>query len=173
MEAVGFRPAQPRDAADVVAVVNGAYRGELGKAGWTHEMGLVAGPRISEQGFLEMLARPGSVVLVAERAGRVVACVHLEAGGTECFLGMLSVRVAEQASGLGRALLAHAEGYARERLGARVMAMHVVATRTELVAWYERRGYRRTGQRVPFAPRPGITLLQGPLEFERLEKALR
>ena len=88
------------------------------------------------------------------------------------FLGMLSVRVSEQGSGLGRALVAAAEDYARRELGARVIAMYVLTVRRELLAWYERRGYRRTGDIVPFHSPPGQRFLRGPLEFERLEKRL-
>jgi GNAT superfamily N-acetyltransferase len=86
---------------------------------------------------------------------------------------MLSVRPAEQAGGVGRGLLAHAEGFARERWGCSVMAMRVITTRAELLAWYERRGYRRTGRTEPFEPGDGAHFLQGPLRFERLEKSLR
>jgi hypothetical protein len=53
------------------------------------------------------------------------------------------------------------------------MAMQVIPTRAELLAWYERRGYRRTGVRAPFTPPPGVRVLRGPIEFERLEKRLR
>jgi len=157
-KSITFRPAVRSDAQVVAAIVNGAYRGDATGR---------------EAGFLALLAKDASVVLLGLRDGDIVGCVHLE--GSEdgvAFLGMLSVRVSEQGSGLGRALVAAAEDYARRELGARVIAMYVLTVRRELLAWYERRGYRRTGDIVPFHSPPGQRFLRGPLEFERLEKRL-
>lgn len=167
-----FRRGVAQDAPRVVPLVNDAYRGIGERLGWTHEKALVGGPRITEPGFRELLGKPGSVVLVAERAGQVVGCVHLQREGEACVLGMLSVDPKQQAGGVGRALMAEAERVARDELGARVMAMHVISVRQELLAWYERRGYRRTGHLEPFEAREGVRFLQGPLQFERLEKRL-
>ena len=172
-KSITFRPAVASDAQVVAAIVNGAYRGDATGRGWTSEADFIAGPRIDEAGFLALLAKDASVVLLGLRDGDIVGCVHLE--GSEdgvAFLGMLSVRVSEQGSGLGRALVAAAEDYARRELGARVIAMYVLTVRRELLAWYERRGYRRTGDIVPFHSPPGQRFLRGPLEFERLEKRL-
>ncbi len=172
-KSITFRPAVRSDAHVVATIVNGAYRGDATGRGWTSEADLIAGPRIDEAGFLALLAKDASVVLLGLRDGDIVGCVHLE--GSEdgvAFLGMLSVRVSEQGSGLGRALVAAAEDYARRELGARVIAMYVLTVRRELLAWYERRGYRRTGDIVPFHSPPGQRFLRGPLEFERLEKRL-
>ena len=47
-------------------------------------------------------------------------------------------------------LLAEAERLAREEWSASTMVMSVLAQRPDLVAWYERRGYRRTGETTPF-----------------------
>lgn len=165
-----LRPAGPADAAEVLDLVQAAYRTE---GGWTTEARLVGGPRLDRAGYDALLARPHSVVLVAERAGRIVGCVHLQQlDAATCALGLLSVRPADQAGGIGRGLLEGAEAYARHRWGTAVMAMRVVSARAELLAWYERRGYRRTGRVEPFAPGAGERFLQGPLAFERLEKRL-
>lgn len=90
-------------------------------------------------------------MLVAERGGVLVGTVTVtDLGEGRAYLGMLGVSPAAQAGGLGRALLAAAEAEAMARFGARRMEMTVIARRAELVAWYERRGYRRTGERRPF-----------------------
>lgn len=173
MGGLTFRAATPADVSSIVRIVNGAYRGEGGTHGWTSEHELVSGARTDPARLHETMARPGSVVLVAERAGTVVGCVHLQVlPDRGCDLGMLSVHVGEQATGVGRALLAHAETYARDVLGARTMVMHIISVRRELLAWYERRGYRRTGVLEPFEPTGGQAFLRGPLVFERLEKTL-
>ncbi len=54
------------------------------------------------------------------------------------------------------------------RFAARSMEMTVIHRRTELIAWYERRGYHPTGETRPFPvdpPRPD-------LHFVVLEKGL-
>jgi len=47
-------------------------------------------------------------------------------------------------------MLEAAERWAIEHWSSRAMHMTVIVQRPELIAWYERRGYRRTGERKPF-----------------------
>ena len=71
-------------------------------------------------------------------------------------------------------LLAAAERWAVEEWSSKLMHMTVIAQRTELIAWYERRGYERTGKRRPFPyddPRFGLPL-RDDLVFEVLRKPL-
>ena len=62
----------------------------------------------------------------------------------------MTVRPLDQGSGRGRGLLEAAERYIREVWSARAVSMTVIEQRNELIAWYERRGYHRTGQTAPF-----------------------
>jgi ribosomal protein S18 acetylase RimI-like enzyme len=55
-----------------------------------------------------------------------------------------------QGRGLGRRLLAGAEQDARTRWDTCAIVMTVIAQRAELIAWYERRGYRATGETEAF-----------------------
>ena len=80
----------------------------------------------------------------------MAGCVHLERTGEECYLGMLTIRSTAQRMGLGRQLLEAAERWATDHWRSRSMHMTVIVQRPELIAWYERRGYRRTGERKPF-----------------------
>ena len=71
-------------------------------------------------------------------------------------------------------LWAEAERIARDDYGMSVMRMTVIDVREELIAWYERRGYHRTGIKKPFPygdERFGIPL-RDDLRFEVLEKML-
>lgn len=116
----------------------------------------------------------GAVVLVYEDVQGIAGCVALEPDGARCYLGMLTIRPAVQARGLGRRLLRAAEDFARLRFGTRAMHMTVIVQRAELIAWYERRGYRRTGTRRPFPygdPRFGLPR-RPDLEFEVLSRTL-
>jgi len=134
-----------------VELVQSAYRGEASRQGWTTEADLLDGQRTDAQAVLEAVSKPGSLVVLAELDGQLAGCCHLEAReGHEAYFGMFSVRPNQQGQGLGGALLAEAERTARQSWGATMMVMHVIAQREDLIAWYERRGYRRTGETEPF-----------------------
>ncbi len=171
---IEFRAAAASDAARVVALVNSAYRGESSRRGWTTEADLLGGQRTDEDAVREMTLAAGSRVELAFEGGALVACVHLkkEPDGS-CYLGMLTVDPSRQAGGLGRALMARAEELARA-WGCRRVRMTVIDSRAELIAYYERRGYRRTGRAEPFPeddPRFGLPKVRG-LRFAELEKPL-
>ncbi|GAA4987370.1 GNAT family N-acetyltransferase [Kitasatospora paranensis] len=168
-----FRTAGADDVPALVALVESAYRGEASRAGWTTEAHLLAGQRTDADGVAEVIARPDSVLLVAERGGELLACCHVQRRPAGAYFGMFSVRPELQGGGLGRAVLARAERIAREQWGLSRMEMTVIAQREDLIAWYERRGYRRTGEFEPFPygdERFGIPL-RDDLRFERLVKA--
>jgi GNAT superfamily N-acetyltransferase len=141
-------------AADVPALaqlVNGAYRGESSRRGWTTEADLVGGPRVDATAIEALIAAPDSALLVQRAQSGLFSCAHvrkLADGGAE--LGLLTVRPALQGSGIGRQMLAAAERYARKHFGARFLELSVIGAREELLAWYERRGYLPTGETRPF-----------------------
>jgi N-acetylglutamate synthase-like GNAT family acetyltransferase len=149
---MGFttRVATVNDAPFINLLVNSAYRGASSQAGWSTEADLLDGQRTDVDQVLETIAAPGNVILVHEQDGTIVACVHLERTGAECYLGMLTVRPTLQSQGVGRRLLASAEQWAVEHWRSRAVHMTVITLREELIAWYERRGYRRTGVQKPF-----------------------
>ena len=150
MDGLTTRPATTADAPALVALVNSAYRGDSSKAGWTTEADLLGGQRIDVEGLTETIAIPGHVILLHMQDHLPVACVHLERTGEDCYLGMLTVRPTRQGAGLGRQLLEAAERWAIAHWSARSMHLTVIVQRVELIAWYERHGYRRTGERKPF-----------------------
>lgn len=90
----------------------------------------------------------------------LTGCVQVTNKGAEtAHLGLLSVRPDLQAGGIGRRLIEAAEQHARSGFGARRMEMTVIKQRPELIAYYERRGYRTTGAEAPFPlddPRFGL-----------------
>jgi ribosomal protein S18 acetylase RimI-like enzyme len=168
------RPATAADVPALVALVNSAYRGDSSRAGWTTEADLLDGQRTDAQAITEEIARPDSVILVHVEDDAPVACVHLERTGEDCYLGMLTVNPTMQGSGLGRQLLTAAERWAAENWRSRSMHMLVITQRADLIGWYERRGYRRTGERRPFPygdERFGLPR-RSDLEFEMLCKPL-
>ena len=145
-----FRTATAADVPAIVALVESAYRGDSGRRGWTTESELLDGRRTDEAAVAALIGGPDSGILLAEREGRLVASAHVERQGASGYFGMFAVDPAEQGGGLGKAVLAEAERLVRERWQCRAMRMTVIVQRGELIAWYERRGYRRTGEYRPF-----------------------
>ena len=169
-----FRAAQARDIGPVVALVESAYRGDSGRRGWTTESDLLDGQRTDPQGVAEVLGKSGSRILIAESAGVLLACCHLERQGEACYFGMFAVDPSQQGSGVGKQMMQEAERIARDEWQCERMEMTVISVRDELVAWYERRGYRRTGAYKPFPygdERFGIPK-RDDLRFELLVKDL-
>jgi len=172
--ATTFRLATSADVAAIVALVESAYRGDVSRKGWTTEADLLDGQRTDPAGVAELIAKPGSCMLLAERDGALLACANLEKRGDAGYFGMFSVRPDLQGAGIGRAVLAEAERVAHEDWHCREMHMTVISVREELIAWYERRGYRRTGIHSPFPygdARFGIPKRED-LRFELLVKTL-
>jgi ribosomal protein S18 acetylase RimI-like enzyme len=169
-----FRDATEADVDTLVALIESAYRGDASRAGWTTEADILEGQRTDPQGVLEVVESPDSRLLTVERDGTVVACCQLEHRGEYAYFGMFAVSPTLQGAGLGKAVIAEAERLARESWGVREMHMTVISVREDLIAWYERRGYRRTGKTSPFPygdERFGIP--QRPdLRFELLVKPL-
>ncbi|MGW0785432.1 GNAT family N-acetyltransferase [Streptomyces sp. NPDC002913] len=145
-----FRDATEADVPGLVGLVESAYRGDASRAGWTTEADILRGQRTDAAGVREVLESPSGRVLVAERDGEPVACCQLEHRGEAAYFGMFAVRPELQGAGLGKVIIAEAERTAREDWGAGEMHMTVISVREELIAWYERRGYRRTGELTPF-----------------------
>lgn len=155
-----IRTATAADLPAVHALVERAYRGDAARRGWTHEADLLEGQRIDVPALANMLASEALCILVAEVGGRLSGCVQVaDCGDGIAYLGMLSVEPDLQAGGLGRRLIAAAEETAERLFGASRMEMTVIRQRAELIAYYERRGYRVSGEERPFPyddPRFGL-----------------
>ena len=146
-----FRLAAESDVPAIVGLIESAYRGEGSRAGWTTEEHLLDGQRTDLEAVLAVVSAPDSVMLLAESGGTLAGCCQLQRRGAgEAYFGMFSVDPGSQGRGWGREILAEAERLAHHEWGARSMVMTVLAQRPELIAWYERRGYRRTGETRPF-----------------------
>lgn len=167
-----IRPATLCDANAISHLVNQAYRPEPGACGWTHESDLVAGQRTSAEQVAQTLNRPDSVILLGSNNADIVACVHVEKDGRSSHIGMLAVHPALQGTGAGKRMLAQAEHHARTHFSAEKFIMLVLSSRLELVAFYLRRGYQKTGMVMDYPLTAGVgTPRQADLTIEVLEKA--
>jgi|SRR5690348_10685360 len=173
-KSLAFRAAGSADISAIVALVESAYRGDSGRRGWTTESDLLDGQRVDTAGVREIVDKPGSRVLLGESGGSLRVCCHIEKQGEACYFGMFAVDPTLQGGGVGRQTLNEAERIARDEWKCTKMEMTVISVRDELIAWYVRRGYRRTGTFKPFPygdERFGIPK-RDDLRFEFLEKRL-
>lgn len=160
------------DIPQLLQLVNSAYRGESAKKGWTHEADLIEGEkRIDEKSLQLLLDDPNSVVLKYTMADRIVGCVYLEKQQQNLYLGMLSVSPEIQAKGIGKKLLNASETYAKE-VNCSSIEMTVISVRHELIAWYERNGYLKTGVKKPFHNDGRFGIPRKAIEFVVLEKKI-
>lgn len=188
---IRFRPARAEDVPAILRVVQAAYRGE---GGWTTEAHLVRGERADAGDVHELLRDPAVVLLVAVQdtpaagvqhttavgpgsfpsgdavPGRIVGCVYTRRSGETAELGLFAVDPHVQAGGIGGRLLeAQAELLAAS--GVRSLMIQVLQSRPELHAWYERRGFRKTGRVLPFPVDPA--LLKDPgLQMDEMVRSL-
>ena len=165
-------PSQLEDIPALVKLVNSAYRGESSKKGWTTEADLLDGSRTDAADLLAVLQNTTDRILkCCDASNRIIACVHLQEQKQKIYLGMLTVSPELQAGGIGKLLLAAAEQYAKDRQAESIM-MTVISVRKELIEWYERKGYKRTGETKPFPHDPRFGIPKQELVFVVLEKKL-
>lgn len=150
-----IRPAVAADAAVIARIVNQAF---------VVEREFRPGERTNADEIATLIAR--DAFLVGEERGQIAGAVHVRVGGAKGYFGMLAVAPAGQGKGLGRTLMAAAEDYCRGR-GCEVMTMSTGEERRELVAWYERLGYRVTAVEVSENP-----AFNRPLRIVLMEKRL-
>jgi ribosomal protein S18 acetylase RimI-like enzyme len=161
MDAPLFRFAGPSDAAGVTALIERAYRGPETAGRWDSESHLLTGPRTSVSEISSLIDRPDSRFVLTEEAGNLIGCALIQrtmvvqpgapAGSkVGCYFGMFAIDPVARSAGLGKRVLAEAERRAQALYGAKAMVMTVINLRAGLIAWYERRGYRLTGARLPF-----------------------
>lgn len=175
-----FRAARATDIDAIVALVETAYRGDASRVGWTTEADFLDGRRTGPDDVGACIARPRSRILLAvvrqaqDVRDPLLACAHVAEEDGGGYFGMFSVQPGLQNRGIGKAVLAEAERIAREEWSLPAMRMSVIDIRSELIAWYGRRGYRRTGILKPFPygdARFGIPK-RDDLRFEILQKNL-
>ena len=149
-------------------LLNFAYRGEKG---WTTEVSLVEGDRSNISDIT--LAIENSVFLIHKNNSDLMACICLESTGNDVYIGSFAVHPDHQATGLGKSVLEAAEAYANNELNAKKIIMVVLSLRTELIAFYERRGYKRSGvfKEYPSHLKVG-TPKRNDLTIEQLHKNL-
>jgi ribosomal protein S18 acetylase RimI-like enzyme len=150
MPNLAFRYAVADDVPAVEALIERSYRGEEANAGWTTETHLLEGPRTSPGEIERLLVDGDSRFVLAEAEGVLVGVALIQRTDHGAYFGMFAVDPLRQTGGIGRALLTACEDSARDLWSASELRMSVISQRADLIAWYERRGYARTGTSEPF-----------------------
>lgn len=164
---LAIRSAKFTDIPALLVLVEEAYRGGKATVAWKNEHDMVTGPRTSQDELSKYITATESSILVLEsESGTFAGCVCVEKHGADAHIGLLAVSPSFQNQGVGRRLLEYAENYGQTQFGCTSGVMWVLSGRDELLEFYRRRGYEKTGETVPFpAEEFGVTLLKGPPLF--------
>jgi ribosomal protein S18 acetylase RimI-like enzyme len=155
-----IRLAKPDEAPAITALIERAYRGDESKTGWTSEADLLTGPRTNVDEIAALLRDPLARFIVATDSQGLAACALIRNEHGTAYFGMFAVRPDLQAAGLGKQMLEAAERHIKELWRLNTIYMTVINLREDLIAYYERRGYQKTGETKPFpfeAPNIGAT----------------
>ena len=162
------------DVPSLVALMDSAYRGAPAKQGWTSESDLFIGTRRTDEETVSKLIGNSNAVFLKHMndEGLIDGCVLLQKKKLRLYLGMFSVSPLAQGKGIGKKILAAAEEYAKKQ-NCTSIYMTVITVREELIAWYEKHGYQKTGRVLPFPVDERYGIPTQPLEMMVLEKAIR
>ena len=146
------------DAVSIHGLIERAYRDPDNAGAWNSESHLLKGPRTTLREVEELIASPSSRIVLASRDRRLIGSALIQqTGDTECsiqgdaaYFGLFAIDSSTRNGGLGKILLAECERRAAALWKSTAMSLTVISEREALIAWYERRGYRRTGARHPF-----------------------
>ena len=110
---------------------------------------------VSVEDVQTTIAKPECVILLAftkdhDRDILVASIDVTKRANDHVRISMVAVNLEYQQAGIGRRVLAYAEEYSRQEWGVTTSGLNALSTRQELIAWYLRRGYQKTGEESPF-----------------------
>ncbi|KAK2010858.1 acetyltransferase [Colletotrichum eremochloae] len=167
-----FRVAMAEDAPQLQRLVQAAFRAEDKRADWTADMKLGRSFQYSVEEVLTTINNPDTAIIMAsDQNGVLLGSVGIvKRNDSLVRFVMLSVNPEQQCGGIGRRVLAYAENFARS-WGVKTFELNALSSRERLIEWYERCGYKKTGQTSPF-PADRLSQLDLPKDlcFVELEK---
>ncbi len=147
---LNFHKAELIDASAISELINSAYRGESSRAGWTTEADLLEGLRTNTQEIASIIKRDDAFILIGVLNDQIIATICCERqiahGRYTAHLGMIAVKPTLQNQGHGAVIIQAAEAIASREWRVVGFYMAVISIRSELIAFYERLGYARTGE---------------------------
>lgn len=192
---LSFSVAGPSDAHRLRELLHAAFRADDSRPDWTADVEMNRRFTINMDDLVAKLNDPETVYLMAtvsssdmgqgrdqDKDREMIACIGITkvslvkdrpAPIAAARLSNLAIDPRLHRAGLGARVLAHAETFSRDVLGLRVLSLNALSTRRELIEWYLRRGFRKTGEVVPFPVREidGLVLPED-LGFVEMEKEI-
>ncbi|KAF7561095.1 hypothetical protein G7046_g3045 [Stylonectria norvegica] len=172
---LNFRLATLDDAPQLKDQVQAAFRSDDIRQNWTADMDLSSRFVMDIEEIINSITRPDGVTLVATTEDNtIVGSVGVWKKTADLArISMLAVDQQQQRGGIGHRLLSHAESYCQETWGVGKTGLNALSPREQLIAWYERCGYVRTGEQTPFRlERLGVDEKETDMFFVEMEKVL-
>lgn len=155
-----FYKADLIDAESIARLINTAYRGESSRKGWTTEADILDGLRTTTADITNIIKRKDAFILIGVQNNEIIAtiCCELQviAFKHTVHFGMIAVKPSLQNRGHGKDMINAAETMTRREWRVAGFHMTVISLRTELIAFYERLGYQRTGEFEQFPKKPDL-----------------
>ena len=164
---------------NVISLINEEYRRGVQ---WSNAPDVPGYPRTTTEDFRRDMLK--STLLIAERDSEIVGIIMTglsdesitretklpEACG---FISLFAVDSSVRSQGVGKRLMKSAEEFCK-RAGARRMSLEVIDARKDILSWYERMGYCKTGDSVDVELGHGSYKVEcaNPAAFLRMEKPL-
>jgi len=165
-----YRYARPEDQPALRRLIEDAYRSPHTAGRWDSESHLLTGPRTSDAELAHLLGDPDSRFIVADDGETCSACALIRREADGAYFGMFAVAERLRGKGTGRSLLHEAEERVWELWRAPRLRLTVISLREALIAWYERRGYARTGMRHRFPFETAAGALRRDFDLVEMEK---
>lgn len=170
---LNIRTAKVDDIEQLVKLINLAYRAQSDRS-WTTEKSFVEGKRISAEQLSRDLNQSNFELLVSEnQQGSLVGCIGLTFDNSFVEIGTFAIDPNIQNLGYGRELLDYVEAYvAQNYLEIQYLIMYVLDVRCELIAYYQRRGYRITGHTKPYPVGASVGQPLVPIQLIEMKKLI-
>jgi len=161
---LNIRNANIDDVAQLVELINLAYRAQSDRS-WTTEKAFVDGTRITNEQLSEDLNRSNFKLFVGENEqGLLVACIGLSLDHNSVEIGTFAIDSSVQNLGYGKQMLNYVEAYVAQSC--------FLDVRSELIAYYQRRGYQITGHTEPYPVNANVGQPLVPIQLIEMKKTI-
>ncbi|CAM1501296.1 Fc.00g104580.m01.CDS01 [Cosmosporella sp. VM-42] len=147
-----FRIGTQDDAAQLQQLVQSAFRAADSRPNWTGNVDFSSSFTIDVKDIITKITNPDSAMILAtDNEGNLVGTIGVAKHNADAGrLFLLAVDQNRNRGGIGRQVLAYGEDYCRKTWDVTKLEMNALNTREELISWYLRCGYRKTGELTPF-----------------------
>ena len=141
---------------------------------WTTEKAFVDGIRITNEQLSGDLSRSNFKLFVGENEqGLLVACIGLSFDHNSVEIGTFAIDSSVQNLGYGKQMLNYVEAYVAQSCSeVRDLIMYVLDVRSELIAYYQRRGYQITGHTEPYPVNANVGQPLVPIQLIEMKKTI-